>query len=71
MIISVQADGSAQYARFGPAHEDRPLDQGRVDVYSLPSSVKFKSDGLPTDASYKALTDEVAKIEKQKLAPSG
>ena len=63
-IISVQADGTAQYARFGPVHSDRPADQGKVDVQSL-SSVNFKSDGLPTDASYKQLTDQVAKIEGQ------
>ncbi len=63
-IISVQADGSAVYARFGPVHEKTPADQGKVDVMPL-SSVEFKSDGLPTDASYKQLVDQVAKIEKQ------
>jgi len=63
-IVSVKADGSAQYASFGPAHADSPSDQGKVDVQSL-SSVSFKSDGLPTDASYKQLADQVAKIEGQ------
>jgi hypothetical protein len=63
-IISVQADGSAQYARFGPVHADLPGDQGKVDVQSL-SPVNFKSDGLPTDASYKQLAEQVAKIEGQ------
>jgi RHS repeat-associated protein len=63
-FISVQANGSAQYARFGPVHADSPGDKGKVDVQSL-SPVNFKSDGLPSDASYKQLTDEVAKIEGQ------
>jgi RHS repeat-associated protein len=64
-IVSVQGDGSATYARFGPAHADRPADQGKVDVQSLPTPVRFKSDGLPTDASYKAIANQVAKIEGQ------
>jgi hypothetical protein len=63
-IISVLADGSAQYARFGPLHADRPADKGKVDVQPL-SPVTFRSDGLPTDASYKQLADQVAKIEGQ------
>jgi hypothetical protein len=29
------------------------------------NSVKFGSNGLPTDASYKELSEEVAKIEEQ------
>jgi RHS repeat-associated protein len=63
-IISVQADGSAQYARFGPLHSSSPGDQGKVDVQPL-SSVRFRSDGLPTDASYKQIASQVAKIEGQ------
>jgi hypothetical protein len=63
-IIVVHADGSATYARFGPEHAASPADKGQVTVRAL-NSVKFGSNGLPTDASYKELSEEVAKIEEQ------
>ena len=63
-IIVVHADGSATYARFGPQHEASPADAGKVTVQAL-NPVKFQSNGLPTDASYKELADEVGKIEGQ------
>lgn len=69
-IISVQADGSAQYARFGPVHANRPSDQGKVDVHPL-SPVTFRSDGLPTDASYKQLSEQVEKSKGKVLALFG
>lgn len=61
-IIVVHADGSATYARFGPEHAASPADAGKVTVQGL-NPVKFGSNGLPTNASYKELADEVAKIE--------
>jgi RHS repeat-associated protein len=63
-IISVHANGAAQYARFGPRGGSRPFGEGQVDRYDL-QPVQFGSHGLPTDASYKALVDQVAKFEGQ------
>jgi RHS repeat-associated protein len=63
-IIVVHADGSATYARFGPQHAASPADQGKVTVQPL-SPVAFREDGLPTVESYKQLSDEVAKIERE------
>jgi hypothetical protein len=63
-IISVSADGTAQYARFGPVGGGKPFGEGQVDTYDL-TPVQFGSDGLPTDASYRTLTQQVAGFEHQ------
>jgi RHS repeat-associated protein len=63
-IIVVHADGSATYARFGPAGGGKPFGKGQVDVQTL-KPVAFKADGLPTDASYQQLAAAVGKIEGQ------
>jgi hypothetical protein len=52
------------YARFGPEHEANIADKGKVTVQPL-NPVKLGSNGLPTDASYRELAEEVAKIEGQ------
>jgi RHS repeat-associated protein len=69
-IIVVHADGSATYARFGPEHAASPADAGKVTVQGL-KPVQFGSNGLPTDASYKELSEEVAKIEGQPASTVG
>ncbi len=63
-IISVHADGTAEYARFGPVGGSKPFGEGQVDTQNL-NPVQFGSDGLPTDAAYKALTQQVAGFEHQ------
>ena len=69
-IIVVHTDGSATYARFGPAHAASPVDKGKVDVQPL-NPVKFGANGLPTDASYKELSEEVGKIEGEPAVSIG
>jgi RHS repeat-associated protein len=69
-VIVVHADGSATYARFGPEHAASPADAGKVTVQAL-NSVTFQGNGLPTDASYKELSEEVAKIEGQPASTVG
>jgi RHS repeat-associated protein len=69
-IIVVHADGSATYARFGPEHAASPADAGKVTVQAL-SPVQFQGNGFPTDASYKQLSEEVAKIEGQPASTVG
>lgn len=69
-IIVVHADGSATYARFGPEHTAYPADKGRITIKAL-NSVKFGSNGLPTDASYKELSEEVANIEGEPASTVG
>jgi len=63
-IISVHADGTAEYARFGPVGGSRPFGAGQVDTYPL-KAVQFGPDGLPTDAAYKALAEQAAGFEHQ------
>jgi RHS repeat-associated protein len=63
-IISVHADGRAEYARFGPRGGNTPLGEGKVDVQQLPE-VSFGANGLPTDVAYKQLANEVANFEGQ------
>jgi RHS repeat-associated protein len=67
-ILSINSDGSAQYARFGPSEKtagggwgvDEP---GQADVHPLNITVQFGSDGLPTAASYAAINGAVSGIE--------
>ena len=70
-IVSVEPDGRATFASFGPAAHSfsdntKALfggnDPGAVTIRSLPS-IQFGADGLPTAASMSALKDAVAKIE--------
>lgn len=61
-LISLHADGSGKYQRFGPRGFG-PIGKGRVDTYSLKTKVQFGPTGLPTDASYRALASEVARLE--------
>jgi RHS repeat-associated protein len=63
-IISVHANGTAEYARFGPVGGNKPFGTGQVDVYEL-KPVQFGPGGLPTDAAYKALAEQVAGFEHQ------
>jgi RHS repeat-associated protein len=63
-IISVHRDGRAQYASFGPRGGGRPFGEGEVKQQAL-STVQFGGNGLPTDASYTELVQQVAKIEGQ------
>ena len=69
-IIVVHSDGSATYARFGPAGGNKPSGSGKVDTQGL-KPVQFNPNGLPTDASYKDLADEVGKIEGQSASTVG
>jgi hypothetical protein len=69
-IIVVHSDGSATYARFGPAHAGSPADSGKVTEQSL-NPVKFGSNGLPTDASYRELAAEVADKEGEPASTVG
>ena len=61
-IIVVHSDGSAMYARFGPQGGTKPYGPGEVVTQKL-TPIKFQSNGLPTDASYQQLAQEVAKVE--------
>jgi len=69
-ILSIHDDGSATYARFGPATQDFGggyglNEPGRVDTVepaNLPR-VQFGTDHLPTAASYAALKQAVARAE--------
>jgi len=69
-ILSIHSDGSATYARFGPASKDLKggygmNEPGHVDVVTpdrLPV-VQFGADGLPTQASYDDLQKALAAIE--------
>jgi RHS repeat-associated protein len=67
-LLIISKDGTATYARFGPA--DHSLGNyggasgpGVVSTYSNMPTVQFGSNGLPTDASIKALAGAVAQDE--------
>jgi len=68
-IVSINPDGSAEYARFGPAVQDAVglwgvgSEPGAAPTYPLPT-IQFGENGLPTDASMSALKGALAKIEK-------
>jgi RHS repeat-associated protein len=62
-IISVHADGSATYSRFGPETPGRPVGAGQIQTDSSLPTVQFGANGLPTDASYSALISAVAGFE--------
>jgi len=62
-IISVHPDGTATYSRFGPVKGGSPIDVGQVRTDRDLPKVDFGQNGLPTDASYQALTDAVGKFE--------
>ncbi len=62
-IISIHGDGTATYARTGPAVASMPVWKASTPIsYDLPT-VQFGQDGYPTPASIDALTDKVAGIE--------
>jgi len=72
-ILSISPDGSAQYARFGPAEQTASggwgLDEpGEVQTSTTLPTVQFGANGLPTDASMAALKGALAKIEN--VSPS-
>jgi RHS repeat-associated protein len=72
-IVSINPDGSAEYARFGPAEQTASggwgLDEpGQVQTSTALPTVQFGVNGLPTDASMAALKDGLAKIEN--VSPS-
>jgi RHS repeat-associated protein len=63
-IISLHADGRAEYARYGPVGGGKPYGEGQVDVYPL-GTVRFGPDGRPTEAAYYDLEQQVAGYEHQ------
>ena len=63
-IISVHRNGEATYARFGPLGGGRAFGQGEVRKQSL-DAVQFGGNGLPTDAAYQHIAEQVASIEGQ------
>jgi len=72
-ILSINPDGTAEYARFGPAEQTASggwgLDEpGQVQTSTALPTVQFGANGLPTDASMTALKDALAKIEN--VSPS-
>jgi RHS repeat-associated protein len=62
-VLSISSNGTAQYARFGPASGLGLDSPGKADVTPLNVKVEFGSDGLPTAASYNAIEGAVAGIE--------
>jgi RHS repeat-associated protein len=64
-IISVHSDGSATYARFGPATPNSADDSGKVISSTLGVTVQFGKDGFPTPDSYAALAKAAAQQEGQ------
>ena len=62
-VISVEADGTATYGRWGPNPAGFPAAPGESQSAPLPTIVEFGPDGLPTPFSYAALARDVAKIE--------
>jgi hypothetical protein len=72
-IVSINPDGTAQFARFGPAQQTAGggwgLDEpGQVQTSTALPTVQFGANRLPTDASMSALKDALAKIEN--ISPS-
>ena len=62
-IISVHSNGQAEFASYGPRAGGTPYGEGQVTAINLITRVQFGSDGLPTDASYRAIAAEVGGIE--------
>jgi RHS repeat-associated protein len=67
-IVSINPDGSAQMASFGPAEQSWKggwglSEPGQVHTWALHVTIQFGADGLPTDASMNALKDTVAQEE--------
>jgi RHS repeat-associated protein len=68
-IVVVNAFGDATYARFGP-RGGKPFGPGKVDVHTL-GRVEFGPNGLPTDAAYQKLAEDIAGIEGQPISTVG
>jgi RHS repeat-associated protein len=67
-IVSINPDGSAQFASFGPAQQNWKggwglSEPGQVQTSTSLPTIQFGADGLPTNASMDALKSAVAKIE--------
>jgi RHS repeat-associated protein len=64
-IASVRSDGTAVYGEFGPAHDNWPVDRGKVSSQALKTKVEFGADGKPTQKSMDALKAELAQIKNK------
>jgi RHS repeat-associated protein len=70
-LLSIHADGSATYMRYGPKTGGQFVGPGEVQTdHELPS-VNFGADRLPTPASYAALIQAVADFENTSPATVG
>ncbi|OJV43322.1 MAG: hypothetical protein BGO25_08220 [Acidobacteriales bacterium 59-55] len=59
-IMSVRADGTATYARFGPVGGSKPTGEGLVQSFTLTTRVQFDANGQPTANSLNALKTELS-----------
>jgi hypothetical protein len=59
-ILSVHADGTATYARFGPLGGNSPTGVGQVQSFTLETKVQFDSNRQPTANSLNAVKNELA-----------
>ncbi len=64
-FFSVHADGSAQYASFGPQGGGKPFAPGEVKWADANFEVELGPNHVPTETSYKQLAEMAAKIEGQ------
>lgn len=58
-IAAVRPDGTVRFGDFGPAGGARPYGKGEYTVFTARNKLVFGSDGLPTQASLKAVAQEV------------
>ncbi len=61
-LISIRSNGTATYSAFMPEGAAAAYAPGKVQTQDLSVTVQFGANGLPTEASYNALIQAVAKI---------
>ncbi|MBT9331496.1 RHS repeat-associated core domain-containing protein, partial [Paracidobacterium acidisoli] len=61
-LLSIRSNGTATYSAFMPEGSAAAYAPGKVQTQDLDVTVQFGANGLPTDASYNALIQAVAKI---------
>ena len=69
-MISIHKNGTARFGDFGPLGGGKPVWKGTVNNYSLPK-VSFGPDGQPTQASWDAIKNTLARNEKQDVDSMG
>jgi RHS repeat-associated protein len=64
-IISVNRDGSATFAEFGPRGGSKPFYPGDYRIYALKTKIAVGANGIPSVDTFNAIQSELAATESQ------